>query len=60
MRARTARSEALVVRIGETIVHAKWGEGVVIDVDGEDQATIRFPSVGDKRLMLSLAPIKRA
>ncbi len=60
MRARTARPEALVVRIGETIVHAKWGEGVVIDVDGEDQATIRFPSVGDKRLMLSLAPIKRA
>ena len=47
---------------GETVIHAKWGEGVVLDVKGEGdraEATVRFPSVGEKRLALSLAPIKR-
>ena len=48
---------------GETVVHAKWGEGVVLEVKGEGdraEAKVRFPSVGEKHLALSLAPIKRA
>jgi DNA helicase II / ATP-dependent DNA helicase PcrA len=56
-------AEGLRLRTGETVVHGKWGEGVVTDVLGEGEkaeATIRFPSVGEKRLLLSLAPIKRA
>jgi DNA helicase II / ATP-dependent DNA helicase PcrA len=56
-------AEALELRTGETVVHGKWGEGIVTDVHGEGEkaeATIRFPSVGEKRLLLSLAPIKRA
>ena len=51
------------LRAGETVVHAKWGEGVVLEVKGEGdraEATVRFPSVGEKHLALSLAPIKRA
>jgi DNA helicase-2/ATP-dependent DNA helicase PcrA len=56
-------AEQLGLRVGETVVHAKWGEGVVIDVHGQGEkaeARIRFPSVGEKHLALSLAPLKRA
>jgi ATP-dependent DNA helicase UvrD/PcrA len=56
-------AENLELRTGETVVHGKWGEGVVTEVNGEGdkaEATIRFPSVGEKRLLLSLAPLKRA
>ena len=57
-------ADRLNLRTGDTVVHAKWGEGVVTDVSGEGEkaeATVRFPSLGEeKRLLLSLAPIKRA
>ncbi|HLH46659.1 MAG TPA: 3'-5' exonuclease, partial [Acidimicrobiales bacterium] len=56
-------AEALDLRAGETVVHAKWGEGVVLDVRGQGEraeASVRFPGVGEKRLLLHLAPIKRA
>jgi DNA helicase II / ATP-dependent DNA helicase PcrA len=56
-------AESLGLHVGETVVHAKWGEGVVLDVKGEGdraEAKVRFPSVGEKHLALSLAPIKRA
>ncbi len=56
-------AEQLGLRVGETVVHAKWGEGVVIDVQGQGEkaeARVRFPSVGEKHLALSLAPLKRA
>jgi DNA helicase-2/ATP-dependent DNA helicase PcrA len=56
-------AEQLGLRAGETVVHAKWGEGIVIEVRGEGdkaEAKVRFPSVGEKHLALSLAPIKRA
>jgi len=54
---------ALGLKAGDDIVHGKWGEGVIIEVigDGADsEAIIRFPSVGEKRLLLALAPVKRA
>ncbi len=56
-------AETLGLRAGETIVHARYGEGVVIDVAGQGadaEATIRFPGVGEKRFSLHMAPIKRA
>jgi DNA helicase-2/ATP-dependent DNA helicase PcrA len=56
-------AETLGLRAGETVVHAKWGEGVVLEVMGEGdkaEAKVRFPSVGEKHLALSLAPLKRA
>ena len=60
----TARgAEGLGLRAGDDVVHAKWGEGVVLEVSGEGdkaEAVVRFPSVGEKRLALSLAPLKRA
>ncbi len=56
-------AERLELRAGETVVHAKWGEGVVLSVQGEGEkaeARVRFPSVGEKHLALALAPLKRA
>ncbi|KJF16258.1 ATP-dependent helicase [Acidithrix ferrooxidans] len=48
---------------GIPVVHGSWGEGVVTAIDGNgDNAsvTIRFSSVGSKKLILSYAPLKLA
>ncbi len=54
---------ALGLKAGDDVVHGKWGEGVVLEIlnEGADsEALIRFPGFGEKRVLLSLAPIKRA
>ena len=54
---------ALDIKTGDDVVHSKWGEGVVLEVVGagaDAEAVIRFPSVGEKRLLVALAPIKKA
>jgi DNA helicase-2/ATP-dependent DNA helicase PcrA len=56
-------AERLGLVPGDSVVHERWGEGVVLVASGEGdlaQATVRFPSVGDKRLLLTAAPIRRA
>jgi DNA helicase-2/ATP-dependent DNA helicase PcrA len=61
--AKTTGAEQLGLRIGEDVVHSKWGEGVVIDLSGEGdkaEVTVRFPGVGEKRLLLAWSPLKRA
>jgi len=61
--ARTSGAEGLDLRTGDDVVHAKWGEGVVIDLSGagdKTEITVRFPDVGEKRLLLAWAPLKRA
>ncbi|HET7486985.1 MAG TPA: DNA helicase PcrA [Acidimicrobiales bacterium] len=60
---RTTGAENLGLRAGEDVVHGKWGEGVVLEVIGsgaDAEAVVRFPDVGEKRLLLSMAPLKRA
>ena len=61
--AKTTGAEALGLRVGDDVVHGKWGEGVVIDLSGEGdktEITVRFPDVGEKRLLLAWSPLKRA
>ena len=61
--AKTKGAEALGLKIGDDVVHESWGEGVVVDMIGAgDRAeiVIRFPGVGEKRLLLAWAPLKRA
>jgi len=56
-------AESLGLRAGDMVVHARYGEGVVLEVSGEGadaEATVRFPASGEKRFSLHLAPIKRA
>jgi len=45
------------------VVHGKWGEGVVIDLQGSGDKTeirVNFPAVGEKTLLLAWAPLKKA
>jgi len=47
---------------GDTVEHDKWGEGVVLTVSGsgsDAEITIRFEDVGEKRLLLAYAPLKK-
>ena len=55
-------AEVLGLRVGDDVRHAKWGEGVIIDIEGQGEkaeATVRFPEVGEKRLLLSWAPLEK-
>jgi DNA helicase II / ATP-dependent DNA helicase PcrA len=55
-------AESLGLRVGDDVRHAKWGEGVVLDIIGQGdkaEAVVRFPDVGEKRLLLSWAPLQK-
>lgn len=46
---------------GELVEHDKWGEGLVLEVEGSDEnavATINFAGVGVKRVLLMYTPLK--
>ena len=61
--ARTTGAESLGLRVGDDVVHGKWGEGVVLELSGsgdKTEVTVRFPDVGEKRLLLAWSPLKRA
>ncbi len=54
------RDELLDLQLvpGDKIDHAKFGEGIVSHVDG-DEVTAVFPDIGQKKLSLSFAPIRK-
>jgi DNA helicase-2/ATP-dependent DNA helicase PcrA len=55
-------AEALGLNVGDDVVHATFGEGVIIHLEGSGEkaeVVIRFPQVGEKRLLLSWAPLKK-
>jgi DNA helicase II / ATP-dependent DNA helicase PcrA len=57
-----ARHEPAAVAEGDTVLHDKWGEGVVLTVTGGGdgaEATIAFSDVGEKRVLLAYAPLKK-
>jgi DNA helicase II / ATP-dependent DNA helicase PcrA len=59
---RTTGAEHLGLGVGDDVVHGKWGEGVVIQIIGQGdkaEAVVRFPAVGEKRLLLAWAPLKK-
>ena len=52
-------AEALGLKVGDDVRHSKWGEGVILDIEGggdKTEAVVRFPEVGEKRLLLAWAP----
>jgi DNA helicase II / ATP-dependent DNA helicase PcrA len=56
-------ADRLGLRVGDDVRHSSWGEGVILDVIGEGdkaEAVVRFPSVGEKRLLLAWAPLEKA
>ncbi|HYI45861.1 MAG TPA: UvrD-helicase domain-containing protein [Actinomycetota bacterium] len=60
-RAETVKDPS-VFKVGQEVEHDKWGLGTILEIArsgvGGTEATVHFPSIGDKRLDLSLAPLK--
>jgi len=53
-------AEHLGLRIGDDVTHEKWGEGVILDLEGtgdKAEAVVRFRDAGEKRLLLAWAPL---
>jgi DNA helicase-2/ATP-dependent DNA helicase PcrA len=58
----TTGAETLGLRVGDDVRHSKWGEGVIVDLEGagdKAEAVVRFPDAGEKRLLLSWAPLEK-
>jgi DNA helicase-2/ATP-dependent DNA helicase PcrA len=58
----TTGAESLGLRTGDDVRHGKWGDGVILEITGSGdkaEALVRFPSVGEKRLLLSWAPLEK-
>src|SRR5665213_717180 len=61
--AATTGAELLGLEVGDVVVHGQWGEGRVVGTAGEGddaEAEVIFTSVGRKKLLLRMAPVKRA
>ncbi len=61
-RAASTGAEAMGLRIGDDVRHAKFGEGVILLIEGDGdkaEAVVRFPGVGEKRLLLAWSPLER-
>ncbi|WP_227764847.1 DNA helicase PcrA [Zhaonella formicivorans] len=49
--------------LGDHVIHAKWGEGVIVKIDGQGkdaQISIAFPNLGIKNVLAQYAPIQKA
>ncbi|MEW6058608.1 MAG: DNA helicase PcrA [Actinomycetota bacterium] len=58
----SARREPVLMAPGDTVLHDRWGEGVVLTVSGsgsDAEATVVFEDVGEKRLLLAYAPLRK-
>lgn len=53
---------AFSFNLGDHVLHAKWGEGVIVKITGEGkdlQLSIAFPDQGIKTVLAEYAPIKK-
>jgi len=58
----TGTKTTVDVSAGDTVVHDRWGEGVVLAVSGrgtDAEATVIFEDAGQKRLLLAYAPLRK-
>ena len=56
-------AEQLGLRVGDDVRHEKFGEGVIVDIEGtgdKAEAIVRFRDVGEKRLLLVVGAAARA
>ncbi|MGZ4738163.1 MAG: ATP-dependent helicase [Ilumatobacteraceae bacterium] len=57
-----SNAQTIGLRLGDDVEHPAFGEGVIIDIRGQDdkaEATIRFRDAGTKHLSLAWAPLKK-
>ena len=55
-------AEAMGLRVGDDVAHEKFGEGVILEIVGSGdkaEVAVHFPGVGEKRLLLAWAPLRR-
>ena len=55
-------AESIGLKVGDDVRHSQWGEGVIVEIDGvgdKAEASVHFPSIGPKRLLLSWAPLEK-
>ena len=55
-------AESAGLKVGDDVRHGKWGEGVIIHMEGtgdKTEAVVNFPGTGEKRLLLSWAPLTK-
>ena len=55
-------AEQIGLRVGDDVSHERFGEGVIVDIEGSGdkaEAIVRFRDVGEKRLLLVWAPLTR-
>ncbi|MYJ84266.1 MAG: AAA family ATPase, partial [Acidimicrobiaceae bacterium] len=55
-------ADRMDLKVGDDVRHSQWGDGVIIDIAGagdEAEASVRFGSVGEKRLLLLWAPLEK-
>ncbi len=60
--AQPTHAEALGLRVGDDVRHAKYGDGVVIELTGSGENTearIRFPDHGERSFVLAWAPVQK-
>jgi DNA helicase-2/ATP-dependent DNA helicase PcrA len=58
-----SQAHELNFKVGDDVRHNVWGEGVILMVEGagdKAEAVVHFGSVGEKRLLLSWAPLEKA
>ena len=50
-----------MVQVGDTVMHARFGKGKVLSLEGSapnEKATVFFPSEGQKQLLLKFAKLE--
>ena len=60
---RSTGAEKLGLVVGDRVVHDRFGEGVVLSVDGtgsHSRAAVNFDEHGTKQLVLAMTPLRRA
>ena len=55
----TPKKDLSIFRVGQSVTHARFGEGKIISIDVVDRcADINFEDFGTKTLMLDIAPLE--
>ena len=58
---RPERADAIGLKVGDDVHHAKFGEGVITAIEGSGdkaEAVVHFAGIGEKRLLLAWAPLE--
>ncbi len=55
-------ADAIGLKVGDDVHHAKFGEGVITAIEGSGdkaEAVVHFAGIGEKRLLLAWAPLQK-